>query len=135
MVIVDFAPFEAGPGAGHGHGHWHHHSHEQGQHDQHHVHQEKSSQQAGSGDDVANASRPNESEATMDGKSNAFHEAATATIRTHGFSEEAMRALFVGAGLRDFRWREMDGEVEMWVGSEGEKRRVVRSVVLGLGVR
>ena len=92
VVIVDFAPFEA---AG-GHGHHHHlgHGGAHGQHGQHLGHDVESAQ-SHSGETNA----PN----------NAFPAAASATIRTHGFSEEAMKELFEGAGLREFRYREMEG--------------------------
>ena len=117
MVIVDFAPFEAAGGHGH-----HHHPGHGGAHGQHGQHL---------GHDVESA-QPHSGETNA--PNNAFPAAASATIRTHGFSEEAMNDMFAEAGFREFRYREMEGEVEMWVGPEGEKRRVTRTVVLGVGV-
>lgn len=64
---------------------------------------------------------------------NAFPKEATPTIKTHGFSEGDMKRLFAEAGFVEFEFRRMEGEVEMFVGSE--ERRVVRSVFVGRGVR
>ena len=111
MVIVDFAPFEAGTGHSQSiHSHHPDHGGAHGQHGQHgqHLGHDGESVQPHSGETAA--------------PDNAFPAAASATIRTHGFSEEDMNDLFADAGFREFRWREMEGEVEMWVGPEGEKR-------------
>lgn len=67
--------------------------------------------------------------------SHAADAAALKTIRTHGFTEEGMKALFEAAGLEKFGFSTMDEQVELVFDREEPVRRTKKTVFLARATR
>jgi SAM-dependent methyltransferase len=107
LFILDFLPHGPGEGTGHGHGHGHGHHH--------HAHGDKGSGSGNGGDN-------------LDGK----YAGAAETVIHHGFSEGAVKKMFVEAGVgKNFGFEKMGKGVVFT--NEGQEMK--RSVFMARGFK